>query len=500
MHLRLPSVPTRRVDLVAAAALAIVAAIWQAGPLGPSTLWFDDSWVGVVARVDKPLDAARMGLTSPGFNVGVWLATRLGTSPSAAQALPYLAGVACPPLTYLVGRRIGLSAVAAGLAGVILLASPIQLTYASRVKPYSTEALLALVVIASAWRVVERPSSGRRWAALGVAGAAGILVSSVLAVVTASAFAAALLAMRRRRSSLRPALVTTGLLGVAGLVWYAVHLRTAVHPELHQLWLRAYGVRLDAGIGEAAASAIRVVAWTMESLSGLPGLMLALVIVGVALTTRRHPERTILVAGPLAVAFAFSVAQQLPLGGGRIDNYLLPGLALAGASVVDEIRERLQVPSPGVLAGATVLGLASLVTTTGPEPYPMREVAPLVELLEGAQRSGDGVLVHPHAAFQYAIHTSEDVRIVFDRASWQGFWVEVTAPRTTLLRHPPHDRVVEPTAAAARRHDRLWLLESHTDWHPDLLERIENLLREAGLRVVEEHPAEGARLRLWSRR
>ena len=95
-------------DIVLCLALSLIAIVLRAGPLGPWSLWRDDAWQALAARAGTWAQAARIGQTAPGFSVllSFWLMLT-GFSSLAAQALPFVAGVAGAPFAYLLAKRCG---------------------------------------------------------------------------------------------------------------------------------------------------------------------------------------------------------------------------------------------------------------------------------------------------------------------------------------------------------------------------------------------------------
>lgn len=87
------------------------------------------------------------------------LATQLfGPSEVALRLIPFLAGIACLPIVYQIGREIqvGNRGKVIGLFAMVLFAfSPKLIYYASEVKQYSSDALCACLVLWSSLRVIN---------------------------------------------------------------------------------------------------------------------------------------------------------------------------------------------------------------------------------------------------------------------------------------------------------------------------------------------------------
>src|SRR5262249_7205936 len=144
-------------------------------------------------------DVARMGQAAPGFSVllKLWLSLT-GLSSMAAQTLPFAAGVAAAPLAYLVARRIGFDAAGAAAAGVTLAVSRRHSIFSTRVKPFTLDADVTLLLILLGFLVLVQPRRASRWAMLvGVGTLVTVLSASTLPVVLGIALVAVVAAAWR---------------------------------------------------------------------------------------------------------------------------------------------------------------------------------------------------------------------------------------------------------------------------------------------------------------
>lgn len=482
-------------DAVLLAALAVAAAVLRIGPIGPSSLWLDDAWTALVVRAESWGQAVDLTITAPGFGLllRAWLSL-VGFSETAAQ-LPALAfAVLGPPTVYLVARRARLGRAASLLAGALLVLAPAHVTFASRVKQYTLDALLATALLGLAWRVLEDPADRGRWAWLVAVSVAATVVSAAVAPVVAGAFAAGLVAARRAQAPLRTGLLATGAYGLAGLGWYLAFLRPSVSPALRDYWSGEY---IDASAGAVAAGTdlVRGLAGVLAAFSALPPLLVAAVLgaaVIVAISSRRV-EVGVLLAGPVVVAIALAAARLAPLGGGRTDVYLLPGLALVCAFAVDALADRR------IAGGVVVLALlASVVPGPLPRPYPEHDVRPLVAQVEAELGAGDVLLVYSATRWAYGLYTSSPVSFRDDPTQGTGFDVAVADPRVRILapqRDQPH-RYAPEVAVGTRGADGVWLLAS--GWREDLVV-LERLVGQQGLRQVSRTERPGGLLVRWER-
>ena len=475
-------------DAAVAVALGVLAALLRWGPLGPSSLWFDDAWLSLVHRSDGPIDVLRVGVTAPGFAAGLWAVLRVaGLSETAAQALPFAVGVAGPAAVYLAGRRLGLGRAGAVVAGAVLLVSPVHVTYASRVKAYTTDALLGAGLLVAGWRVVERPAAARRWAVLAGAGAAAVVVSAATAPTVAAGFlAGGLAAWTARPRRLAPAVRAGAGFGAFALVWWGAVIRPASTDPLRGYW---DGFYLTHGPWRALVGVV-------DGLSAVaPVVVLLALAVAAAVVAARRPLLAVLLVTPLVVTAALAGLQLVPLGGGRTDSHLYPSLALLLGAGVVEVARRRQVVTAAV---ATVVVAALAVTVREPDPYPAEDLRPLVEAVERQAEPGDVVAVYPAARWAFALYTSSPVDIRRDATSANGFAAPVRDPDVQVLRPHRDDPAAHgpPVHALTAGADRIWLLASHIA--PDL-QAIEAFLREDGFEPVRTTTRPGATLTLWER-
>lgn len=307
-------------DAALVAGLAVVAALLRAGPLDPSTLWFNDAWAALVARADTVGEVLLPALTAPGWTLGLWAwLGAAGFSNLAAQLPAFALGVAGPPALYLLARRMGISRAGAGLGAAVLLTAPAHVTYSSRVKPYALDALLVVVLLGAAWAVLAGGGGWRRWAGYGGLAALATALSGAVAPVAAGAGGAVLVALwrwRARESELAvasaggrarrprhdaPAVTSASraggrpsppsgsppagpaprmgglpLVGVAalavyalfGLAWWWLVVDPRVSTSVHQYWTFAYLPLTDPGAALAATG--RGVTVLLDALAPLP--------------------------------------------------------------------------------------------------------------------------------------------------------------------------------------------------------------------------------------
>lgn len=149
----------RTFDLLVAAALLAVAAAQRASTLPGDGLWFDDAWVATGALHGGLSELAMRGSAHPGFTLMLqgWDAV-IGGDPWTLAVPAFVASVLGPPVVYLGLRHLGFARSVAGLLGAILVVAEVHVLYAGRVKSYTMDTLVVMVL------AVALPAlAARRW-------------------------------------------------------------------------------------------------------------------------------------------------------------------------------------------------------------------------------------------------------------------------------------------------------------------------------------------------
>lgn len=354
-----------------AAFLVIVAGIalrsWVLSQRG--SLWLDEASLAVnvldrgFGALLQPLD---WGQAAPvGF---LWLertaALTVGSSELALRLWPFVGGCAVLFLTWTVGRRL-LDDRAALLATVAMSASLIGIRYSAEAKPYSSDAAVALLLLAAAHGVREHPEANLRWKVLALGGVVAFACSLPSAFVLAGI--ALVLAVSTGTRARRGALAWCAAAWAAtfATLWFVSLRDTASGDYLREYWAP---VMLDPSAGDFVARLVRaaasVVAIPLRWTGGLgfTFLALALAAVGFARTVRQRPWAAALLVGPIAVALSASVAGLYPMSD-RLAYFAAPAgqlLVAAGAvAAVDRARAAFRgaafvavVASVALVAGA----------------------------------------------------------------------------------------------------------------------------------------------------
>lgn len=325
-----------------------------------------------------------------------------GQSEQALRLLPFLASLAGLVLFALVARRL-LPPWPALLALALFVVGEPLLYQSSEAKPYSSDVAIALLLTWLALRTLDkRPISARTIAPLALAGTAAVWFSYPSAFVLAAAFAAlALHAWEGERRRSLPLLVFTGAAwAVSFLVLYTLSSGTITTVRSSVF---AGDARTEAqltGLARAAWLSLIDPGGFLPSMRGLVAFCLALGLL--ALLRSRRSDRTVLLAGPGALAVAAALLSKYPAGG-RFWLFLAPALlvliSLGVQELVSASRRPLLLGLPLVLALAGP-PVAQALAHTGDVPR-REDVRPLLQQLAREWRPGDSLYVYPDA--QYAL-------------------------------------------------------------------------------------------------
>ena len=193
--------------------------------------------MALASRASSAADFVDTAFTAPLFNHLTGLILRLaGGHTLAGQAVPFAAGSALAGLAYW--------GLAATLAAVF---SPAGIVYATRVKPYTGEALFVGALVFLAVRMVHRNASPARYAAVA---AVGLLWSATIGVtavaVLGAAFAARSIDSRHLDRQTGPWLAGAAVAVLA--YWGSVPARSGAGSDVRRLGVVLRAHRLGPGV------------------------------------------------------------------------------------------------------------------------------------------------------------------------------------------------------------------------------------------------------------
>lgn len=433
---RVPAQARRGFDVVALLVLTGVAYLARRGGIATDGLWFDDSWVAAGAIHGQPRGLLTVGSGHPAFTALLMGVDRLGGGNLDHLGVPSLLfGVAAPPVLYLGLRSLGYERAISGLVAAALAVAPVHIRYAGRVKGYTLDTLLVLLL------AVLLPYLARRtwrWptAVAWTVGAVGLGFVSGYTLVASAAAGVVLV--------LHPAgdrVLRAGAVGIQAVV-QAVYLRTAQSKTdlagIEEVMESVYDGHIEFSWNPLtlAREVLKHLRRVAEVFPGAPGdhprilAVLAVVMVaGLVLAAFVRPRRSESIAARfllliLVLAVVGAFVDRFPFGtsneqevsyGGRHTLWLVPALAVGLASSLHRLR--------GLVAGrdrwrlgfdAVVVALACWAVVAGYQPAPP---APGVGSLTAARfvdetaGPNDVIIITNTSTFSYAIHSPSPVEL-----------------------------------------------------------------------------------------
>jgi hypothetical protein len=521
--------PERAAMVVSIALLVVGVALRVHHYLDRRSLWLDEIWVAlnIVGRsfvgLARPLDYAQSAPV--GF---LWL-ERLavvlgGVNELALRAVPLLAGCLLLVALWLLARRL-LDVRGAALCLAIAVFAPILIYFSNEVKPYVSDALVAVVLTWLALDVLDAPDSRRAWLRLAIGGAGGILLSTPSVFVLAGVGVALIAhpAIRTTRVGwLR--LVGTGALwlGLFALGYFTIYQGTANSTYMQSIWSDAFLSLPVGNLLRMANDAARIM-W-IESFVGDNDKMLPpkaivsatlLSLGGAVVLWRRHGlPVTLLVALPIVATAGASFARLWPLTP-RLLVFLVPTLVLLLGTGLWALAGLLPVRQRGpvlALLGAIVL-LPAIITDTrlAREPRRRDDIAPLVREFMTARQGPAIMYVVGHGTPSWLFYTvrwqereGEAYRVAANRANTSAHF----ETRECITQEPGLRVVFGPTgkgtlADSALAVESAWLAaQPERDVHVLTLgyehaagHVFENQLLAKGATRVAERSRQGAELR-----
>jgi len=297
-----------------------------------------------------------------------------GMNEYALRLIPLVAGILVPYLVWRVARRI-LSDAGATIAVAVAAFAPTLIQYSVTVKPYITDALIALLLVQCTLDLLDRPDA-RTWLRLGLTGLLAVLGSIPAPFLLAGVAAAVLVGVRplSNRAIGRLA-VCLSVWGAAFLPFYVrLYRPVAASAYMHQFW------------GPSFFAPGRPQGWwnlgwaVVLSLIGRPARapvivpVAALVAIGLWELLRRVPRAVgVLVGGPLLLLLIASSLQRYPLAA-RLLIFAVPAFAWSLAAL--STSAVLQHARVGRALGAiAVVGLIGVNVTHPYRPAGTRQAA-----------------------------------------------------------------------------------------------------------------------------
>ena len=487
------------------------AAMLRAPLLNSASLWFDDAWVALAARMSAT-ELANVGMTAFGFDAILWLWFKLvGFSEISAKLIPFAAGCLGPVVVYAMIIRKRLGWISALVAALILVVAPADVQYAATVKQYTVEALLTIFLIWLAWNLLDEPRR-RNVIWLGAFGCFSVIVSGMMIFVVASAVFIPIVwtALKQRERRLDCVLVGAATLAFIA-AWIPLMTSDSTNPALLLFWSKYYVIRTH-GISGMAASSLGLAEHFAAGLTHRRFALVALAVIGaIVITTRRRPLIAGILVFPIIFFYLGSLMGRAPFGGGRTDIFLHPLLAVLAAWATAELLRLIQRIRLGKMwpayssAVAAVLLIVPIVRGARPAfpNHPEEDLRPLARHLMEQKQKNDMVLVYPPARYEWFLYSNEPFSIAPRKKHPAAFPYTMEAKNTIVL-----DDYSEDSSAYKSEIDqaiganRIWLVASHlgySDHNGSETVPIEARLRSEGYRLQSKEERARAFVELWVR-
>jgi len=487
-----------RTDWSIAAILAglVLLFIWH--DLAPSSLFLDDAWQALVVKTHSLREVILVSLAAPGYALllGGWLHLT-GFSELAAQLPSVLFAILLPGAAYLLARSRGLDRLAALSVSALLLSSPILLTYATHVKPYSLDAFFSLVLMAYGWSIVDLGGTPRRWLTLlTVAVLATIMSGSVAPVAGGVLLVAAAANGRADRQRRSWGFLVAGGYALFCVAWWFVFLRHAVNPSLVYFW-RDFYVSTDGpvkAIGGATTALLRL----MEGFTVAPmWIACPVLFLATLAAVRRDGATALLFASPVVIALAIAMLRLAPLGTGRGDVALYPAMALL-VGYASNTLSRTRAVKTALTVGAGLIGLLPILLPVA-VPYPQEDARPLIQMIN-ASGAEIPVVVYGWSYWAFPLYSNRAISFV-ESTDPSGFGVSYSDPDVLqLARFDTPERLQHELAGFFGNADAVWFVASHfrPDWPTDFMMTC-RAFEAFGYQIGERWDRPGALLVKWIR-
>jgi hypothetical protein len=424
------------IDALIAVILGFVALLYRLN-FPPDGLFFDDGWQAFGATRGSFSELLTVGQSQPGFGVALMVWSRVVGAGTASMVTPALiGGVLGPPALYLALRRFRIARSVSALLGAALVVCTAHVIYSGRVKAYTFEVLVVLLLAVTVPWLARR--SWRTSTAIG-----WIVGSMILACVSSFALgatvaAAIVLVLHPRKDDLRLRLAAVAAQGVGVLGVVAAVDRT------HSAQAVADFFRHDDAYMPTSLNPATFLRETFHHLTRItavfPGgpawftvVTLAVVVIGLGVSAAGGGSRAIaarFMVVAVLLAFVGSFTQQVPFGpmtrASRLILWMTPILAFGIAVVLQTVRREIaRRGEPWKLAfdgGAFVLAGLLLLTALGTtRSYPDGGAASASRQAMQLMQRNDALLVSPNAMYSFALDAGTPVRLQATPDRQEGF-------------------------------------------------------------------------------
>jgi hypothetical protein len=418
--------PTRRtllVDVGLAIGLFIVALLYRRH-FPSDGLFYDDAWEAFGVAEGSLRQLITIGQAQPGFGLELMAWSRIFGHGTTTMILPaMIAGALGPALLYLVLRRFGYAASIAFLLGASLTVCETAITYSGRVKSYTSDVLVILLLcVLLPWLVKKRWSVGL--AAAWFVGS--IVLAAFSSFVLLATVAAGAILVFHAQDDRKIRLISVGAQAVALVALFAAEDRTHNVDLLAQFFKpsKAY-IEFHLNPVTFGREIIEHLVRVTDIFPGGPGwvsvLCMIAATVGLVVLARRGPKAVVgrFLVLLVLLAIVGAVAERVPFGPlkstARVTLWLAPVVAFGLAVVLQRLYraaaargERMRLAFDVAAFGLSALVLLSAIGARRTYPPGATLATHSVMAQAGPQ---DVVIITRPTVYTFALDAGTPVRV-----------------------------------------------------------------------------------------
>ena len=320
---------------------------------------------------------------------------RLGWGELSLRLFPLLAGLTSMGLFAVLARNV-LPLPIAAFASTIYALNDKLTDYCAEVKQYSSDALLAVVLLLIAVGARHRWSAVKRMLVLSVTSAAAVWLSHTSIIVFGALSLGLLIGCWREGWRGRLAWAGgNGLVLISLAALYLLSIRYEHDRYLYEFWANGF---------PPLHHILKIPRWfgaRLEELSQQPfpslwALIAPLELLGAAWLLLRDRELLWACVGPVVLTIAAACVHQYPFSPSRLTLFMMPGMLIVCAASVAILAEHLPRPLRGgwLVPPAIVLGYAVVAAfARATHPLFRSHIRPAVEYVRAHRQPGDTLIV-----------------------------------------------------------------------------------------------------------
>lgn len=409
-------------------------------------LWYDDAWVAFGASKGSFTELATVGQTQPGFTFGLMVWSRLfGSGPASMVTPALIAGTLGPPALYLVLRRLRFASSIAALVASIVTVSTTHIIYSTRVKTYTSDLLLVLLLA-----LVVPWFAARRWrvqtALAWIAGS--LVVASFSSIMILATVAAGMVVVLHPRGDFNLRVVTVAAQFVAAVAFVVGEARTYNSDILREFFDDREGfLDVDPNPVRFGSDAVEHLLRVVYVFPGGPRWIAPLVLAAGAggILVAAWRGRNVIV-GRLFVAmaslgFAGAVVDRIPFGpnesSNRVSLWLVPVVAFGLAAALGYARRvvagnvRWRAGFDGIVFASAALVLVTAVSNDSQYVQAGARSATRQVMAELGPR--DEIWVTRPTTYSFALYAQTPVSLRETPDRVIGFLPRFSDPRVHML-------------------------------------------------------------------